>query len=154
MGRILNTQGEPVAFKALGNGTDPFQVAFYDSNNNVRVLQPFEQFIVDMAYIDDTSAELMEIFADQALTIGPFISTVTDAAAFAFNGGSPGTADYGTLLYRYSPIGLSFPVGYTPWVTSGGTGQGNVFGMGRIIQGTTQGHRPNWRERLNGPGAI
>ena len=104
-----------------------------DANFNLRPLQPYERLI-----IDDLEGDISGGSAD-VLT-----STVSNSSTLiaSFN------AAVGLDLTAKE--GISLPVGVTPFILpvgSGSTAVIKVVGDGRIVEGKTQGPRPNWREK-------
>jgi hypothetical protein len=150
MGTIVDTQGEPVFAYVQDPGLGgAYPATFYTPDFILRTLQPWEQFILDTCYIDNPVANQLFITCTENFTSDSQIMVLTVTDPVALNDADPA---WGTLMYDFEPNGLPFPVGQPPVMISNGNSE-SFFGVGRIVNGTTQGSRPNWRERLI-PGIV
>jgi hypothetical protein len=109
-----------------------------DANFNPRPLKSYERLI-----IDDLEGNISSGSAD----------VVAAAAGATTSSSSTLIASFNTAvgLELDTKEGISLPVGITPSILPVGTGSTatiKVVGNGRIVEGTTQGPRPNWRELL------
>jgi hypothetical protein len=121
-----------LAFASTAAGVAPQQMIVLDANFVPRVLKPYERLV-----LDDLAAEVSAGFVD--LCILSTLASSTLIAAFGPNS-SPWTND---------AEGMSLPLSTVPWVIPNSTSSTafvHVTGSGRIMEGSTQGVRPNWRE--------
>jgi hypothetical protein len=80
------------------------------------------------------------------------IVTITDPGAVNDSLLGVVTLDVGLMIVPAE--GMSLSVGSTPLATASAAGAVAIIGSGRIINGTTQGVRPNYRELLTPGGNI
>lgn len=140
MGYNLAMQGENVhlAFVSTAAAAASAAMTILDANFNPRSLQVYERLIIDDLE-GNVSSGIIDVLIAPAGTIVPATSTLIAS----FN------AAVGLALDVKE--GISLPVGITPSIlpeASGSTATIRVSGNGRIVEGTTQGPRPNWQQRL------
>lgn len=126
--------GEPVKLSLVtADASAGVPLVITDANGTLRPLQSWERLLID--------------------SISANVAQKTDVT----DGGATGS----TLLSSFSTTAsefhvdensLSVTVGTTPTVTAI-AGAVEIIGAGRIINGKTQGVRPNWRELLT-PGGT
>lgn len=132
----LTTQGENVhlTFNSTAAVASAALMTILDGNFNPRPLQTYERLIVD-----DLEGDISGGSAD-VLTSSTSNSSTLIASFNAAVG-----------LDVTAKEGISLPVGVTPFVLpvgSGSTATIKVSGSARIVEGTTQGPRPNWQAKL------
>ena len=117
------------------SNTSSVPIGIFDANNNPVTLLLTERLVID--FIDgQTSTGTADILAAPAGT-----STATSSTLIATIAGT----NYGGLAFD-TKEGLPIPVGVVPSVlASSATAQLKVRGAGRIMEGTTQGVRPDWQ---------
>lgn len=131
--------GDPVhvQFSSTAAAIAPQQMIITDANGQVRTLKSFERLIL-RALIGDVSAGHVEVANSSTL------ASSTLVASFGQNNGQ----------FTAEGEGFSLPIGVTPWIinnASSSTASINISGNASIVEGTTQGTRPSWRESQNGP---
>lgn len=136
----LQTQGENVhlALSSTAAAVVSAALVILDANFVPRPLRTYERLI-----IDDLEASISAGSADVLAAAAGTTSTASSTLIAGFN------AAVGLDLTAKE--GISLPVGITPSVLpvgSGSTAILKVAGSGRIVEGTTQGPRPSWRENL------
>lgn len=138
----LVTQGENVhlALSSTAGATTSVLLGIFDANLAPRALASFERLIIDdlQGNISTGTADILAAPAGtNAATSATLIASFNTAVGLDFTGKE----------------GISLPVGVTPSVLpSSGTAVLRISGNGRIVEGTTQGVRPNWRESTNSRG--
>jgi hypothetical protein len=126
--------GDPVhlGFSSTAGATTPQQFVVTDANGAVRTLKTTERLVItDM--VGDISAGHAEVCNSSTLASSTLI------ASFGPNNGQ----------WFTDGEGYPMPVGLLPWIIPNSTSSTaiiNVSGTGRIMEGTTQGVRPSWRE--------
>ena len=149
--RNTRFQGENVALEYSGplTASTATLMVIYDANGKVRPLLPTERLIVDTLNTDAAGAEgfpnaSILFFADAAKTGVPI------AGEYIWRVNNDGGGD---LSYEYElpgeghslPVGVGVSLyGFTTITGSGPNGL-LATGSGRIVEGTTQGVRPNWQ---------
>ena len=144
-------KGEQVAFSlpintALSGAPQP--VTVYDANMKARPIQSWERLILDglQSAVDSNGA---------SPTVGLF-DGVTNVLLVSLSEVPSGT-DNMTQPYNaeFPGEGLSTSVGATPYVQANSGGAAiTLTGTGRIVNGKSQGVRPNYRELLTPGGNV
>jgi hypothetical protein len=127
--------GETVNLRAIMSSTSTStNLGIYDADDNARPLLSFERLIIDdMMLTTDESTKV------QLVTGGSTALASTLILSF----------DNESNFYHTDAEGVNVPTGITPVILPlGSTVNAELVGTGRIINGTTQGVRPNWRESL------
>lgn len=123
-----------VAYAGTPSSTSSAAVVLYDANGNVRTLQSYERLLIDDLVCDvaSGSVDLLNAAATASATTSANLLTSFNAAVGE---------------YHTDKEGLAVEIGVTPsLLSSSGTASVKLSGTGRIVEGTTQGVRPNWRE--------
>lgn len=138
----LVTQGENVhlALSSTAAGSTSVALGIFDANLAPRTLASFERLVIDdlQGNISTGSADVLAAAAGAtAAASSTLIASFNTAVGLDFTGKE----------------GISIPVGVTPSVLpSSSTAVLRISGNGRIVEGTTQGVRPNWKESTNSRG--
>jgi hypothetical protein len=131
-------QGEAVRFSLNQTSTSALSgtaLVFSDANGATRTIQSYERVILDDAVLDTTTANMTVDIDDPNATNTLIVSLTDDSGLWVSQG-----------------EGASISIGTTPTVSVNEAGTIKLNGSGRIINGTTQGVRPNWRESLTPAG--
>lgn len=125
--------GDPVqiGLSSTVSGTTALPMVLTDANGAVRTLLATERLILH-SLVGDVSAGHAEVCNSSTLASSTLI------ASFGANNGQ-----------WMSDNGYSMPVGAVPFVIPSGsasTAAINISGTASIMEGTTQGVRPKWRE--------
>lgn len=131
----IGLQGETVnlVFESFDASLSSQAIVINDADGNVRVLLPYERLIIDTLTADVASGITVDLLSDPEGAT----STTTDNLLVSLN------PDVGEFLAMKE--GLNVPLGITPSVLADGAGEVKFGGVGRIIQGTTQGPNPSWQ---------
>jgi hypothetical protein len=136
----LPMQGENVhlTFVSTAAAVAAAPMVLYDANFNPRPLKSYERLIIDDLE-GNTSAGIVDILTASTGTTAPAGSTLI--------------ASFNTAVGLALDVkeGISLPLGVTPTILPEGTASTaniRVSGNGRIVEGTTQGVRPNWQAPL------
>lgn len=126
---------------AFTSGNVP--VIVYDSNGNVRPIQTWERLVVDSINCD------VDETASRAALIDPGSATATTGGqllgSFAFAGVS-------TVVF--DDEGMNVSVGTTPTVSGQAAGGIHLVANARVVNGKSQGIRPNYQALLTPLGNI
>lgn len=130
----LENQGENVhlAFSSTAGGTGPQAMTLLNANLEGRTLQSYERLIIDDLQ-GNISAGQVDVIAGSTSNVSTLL----------------GSCNPSDGLIVDTKEGVSLPVGVLPWVAplgSASTAIIHVTGNGRIVEGKTQGVRPNYRE--------
>lgn len=139
-------QGENVFISYFNGsqGSSTSTMSLFDANWKPRVLQSFERLIVDDLWGGPSSSGQLYI---TDLPSGQAIGSLASSTILAQAVG--GFAN----LEITAKEGISMPVGVIPSVILSGSAQiVCVQGTGRIVEGSTQGVRPNWQATTNSSG--
>ena len=150
--RNLKLQGENVhlVMFSITLGSGFITATLFDANWKVRTLQPYERLI-----IDDLQGICSGIATDPAiiytLTGNEDLDVPYLIVPFVRD-----TNVMGTLSVVFAKEGVSLPIGALPmyYQNGGGNSGTQVTGNGRIVEGTTQGPRPNWQPLLTPKGSF
>lgn len=127
-----------LTFNSTATSTVSSPMTLLDANMNPRTLQSFERLIIDVLEGTITTGTA-DIIAGSTSNASTLLGSMNTAVG----------------LELTAKEGISLPVGVLPQVLPIGTGSTatiKVTGQGRIVEGTTQGVRPNWRESSNARG--
>jgi hypothetical protein len=108
-----------------------------DSNGKNRPIQSWERLILDMI---------------NGSVLTTTIVTITDPGAVNDSLLGVVTLDVGLMIVPAE--GMSLSIGSTPLATASAAGAVAIIGSGRVINGNSQGVRPNYRELLTPGGNI
>ena len=156
-------QGEEVSlsYSASAVPSTVASITIYDANQNARTLQPYERLILDMLAFDTEASDTTNLayivagggsVATPTVPASGAVPAAPVIAAFTVQQGIP---DQGIV---WPAEGESLPIGAVPYLVvpttgTGLTGSVTVNGSGRIINGKSQGPRPNWQCALT-PGGT
>lgn len=130
--------GEPVRISFVGtpSSTSSNAISIFMADGTARTLQSFERLVID-AVVADVSAGSVDVLNAAA------------GAAAATAANLLGSFNPAMGLWSDGKEGLPCLVGVTPSLLgSNGTNVVKLSGEARIVEGTTQGVRPAWRESL------
>lgn len=135
---MSHRHGEEVKLSLVSaNATGGVPLVVSDANGRDRPVQTWERLIIDM-------------LNGSVLTTN--IVTITDPGATNESLLGVITLDVGLMIVPAE--GLNLSVGSTPVATASASGAVAIIGSGRVINGTTQGVRPNYRELLTSGGNL
>lgn len=140
----LGIQGENVriSLKTSTASTSSVAVQLFDPNGNLRPLASYERLSIDSLVADVPSGITADLLDSPGGT-----STDTQAVIlFSFSATAP--------EFHTDKEGMDVSTGVTPSLLTSGAGTVKLTGVGRIINATTQGVRPSWRESLVGGFSI
>ena len=146
-------QGENVSLGWTGKPSTEVAetIVVYDSNGNVRTLQPWERLVVDVLIFDTQATDTMNLAYVTYGTVAPTIlPTVAVVASFTANQGIPGQGA------AFPGEGYNIPTGNNLYLLLVGDAwngaQTSITGTARIINGKTPGVRANYKELLTAGG--
>lgn len=124
-------QGETVNLGLVANPASTIvPLGIFDANGGVRTLAAYERLLID-ALEGTTTTGTVDIATSSTVASSTLIASFNTAVGLDLDSGE----------------GYSVPVGVTPSVIAGtSTAVVKISGVGRIINGSTQGVRPAWRE--------
>lgn len=136
-----NKQGEYVKVSLVSaDASAGVSMVVADANGVDRPIAANERLVLDSL--------LADVFATGSVSItDPGAGVSANAVTLA--GFTPTAAEWHT-----DGEGLSLSVGSTPKVTASGAGAIVITGTGRVLNGKSQGVRPNWRELLTPGGNV
>jgi hypothetical protein len=141
--RNMILPGENVHVGFVGSNvssTSSAAVVLTDANGAIRTLQSFERLVID-DLICDVSAGSVDLINAAAGSAAAVSSTLL--------------ASFNTTVGQWETAkeGMSCAVGVVPsLLSSNGNNTVKLAGSGRIVEATTQGVRPNWKESSNSRG--
>lgn len=127
-------QGQTVNLGLVANpaSTAAVNLGIFDSNGAVRTLQPWERLLID-ALEGTVTTGTVDIATTSTVASSTLIASFNTAVGLDLDSGE----------------GYSCPIGLTPFVLAGtSTAVVKISGVGRIINGSTQGVRAGYRELL------
>ena len=139
----LPMQGKNVRISQAGQFVSTFSSSvnlnLYDADNNLVTLLPTERLIIDV--LEGTCGAVnADIIASPPGTPASTVSSSTYLGPLINNS---------SFLMFNAKEGVPMPLGLVPSVatTFDGSTAVKVRGEGRIVEGTTEGVRPNWQEK-------
>jgi hypothetical protein len=121
-------------------------VNLYDASGNARTIQPWEQVILDSVSwaFEPTGSSSVSFLADSNANTVALVALVGNASTATGTSGG---------FSEFPSEGISLSVGGVPYVSNGGGGLLTTI-TARVINGKSQGVRPNYRELLTPNGNI
>jgi hypothetical protein len=125
-----------LSFSSTAAATTASPMTLLDANMQGRTLKTYERLVIDDLQAN-ISAGQVDVIGGSTSNVSTLIGSFNAAAGVEVN----------------TKEGVSLPVGQIPWVvplTSAAAAIIHITGNGRIVEGTTQGVRPNWQAPLMG----